>query len=107
MILSSMTYAPGPTPNTVRSAQGLVLTIPEGWALLPPGDSALTRRVKAAGEHWVVQERRGRKIFSRGVWAAASTIEHIRAELHAERATEGFARKKEDAARRRGEAQTE
>jgi hypothetical protein len=74
---------------------------------LPPGDAALTRRAKAAGDHWVVQERRGRKVFSRGVWAAAATIERIRAELEAERSTEGFARKKAAEARRRGKAQAE
>jgi hypothetical protein len=27
----------GPTPNTVRAADGKVLTIPDGWILLPPG----------------------------------------------------------------------
>ena len=31
---------------------------PEGWVLLPPGDAALTRRVKATGAHWIVQERK-------------------------------------------------
>lgn len=65
-----MTFTPGPTPNTVRAADGTILTAPDGWALLPPGDAALTRRVKEAGDHWVVQEKKGRKIFSRGVWAA-------------------------------------
>jgi hypothetical protein len=101
------TFLPGPAPNSVRAADGSVLTTPEGWALLPPGDAALTRRVKAAGDHWVVQERKGRKVFSRGVWAPASTIESIRAELAAERSTEGFARKKEADARRREKAQAE
>lgn len=46
---------PGPTPNTVRAADDTVKTAPDGWILLPPGDAALTRRVKAAGDHWVVQ----------------------------------------------------
>ncbi len=32
--------------------------------LLPPGDAALTRRVKEASDHWVVQEKKGRKTFS-------------------------------------------
>ena len=60
--------APGPTPNTVRTADGKVLTVPNGWVLLPLGDAALTRRVKAAGDHWVVQqEQKGWKVFSRGV----------------------------------------
>jgi len=58
-------FTPGPTPNSVRSSDGKVLTAPEGWVLLPPGDAALTRRVKTAGEHWVVQEKKGRKVFSR------------------------------------------
>ena len=98
---------PGPTPNTVRAADGQVLTAPEGWVLLPPGDAALTRRVKAAGDHWVVPEKKGRKVFSRGVWAPAATIERIRAELEAERSTEGFAKKKEADARRRDKAQAE
>ena len=43
-----------------------ILTVPEGWVLLPPGDAGLTRRVKAAGDHWVVQEKVGRKMFSQG-----------------------------------------
>src|SRR5215475_15647595 len=101
------TFGPGPTPNTVRAADGTVLNAPEGWALLPPGDAALTRRVKEAGEHWAVQEKKGRKTFSRGVWAPAATIGRIRAELEAERATEGYARRKEADARRREKAQAE
>src|SRR3954469_23995374 len=100
-------FAPGPRPNTVRTANGEVRTVPEGWILLRPGDPALTRRVKAAGDHWVVQEKRGRKVFSRGVWAPAATIDRIRGELEAERSTESFARKKEADARRREKAQAE
>ena len=60
-------FTPGLTPNTVSAADGRVLPAPEGWILLPPGYAALTRRVKAAGDHWVVQEKKGRKVFSRGV----------------------------------------
>src|SRR5580692_7466092 len=103
--MSDAVYTPGPAPNTVRAADGKVLTVPTGWISLPPGDAALTRRVKAAGEHWVVQEKKGRKIFSRGVWAPATTIDRIRAELDAERATEGFAKRKEADARRREKTQ--
>jgi hypothetical protein len=65
--MNNNTFTPGPNPNTVWAADGRVLTAPDGWVLLPPGDAALTWRVKAAGEHWVVQEKRGRKVFSRGV----------------------------------------
>src|SRR5215831_2166607 len=105
--MTDHTFTPGPTRNTVRAADGTVLTAPDGWALLPPGDAALTRRVKVAGEHWVVQEKKGRKTFSRGVWAPAATIDRIRAELAAERATEGYARRKEADARRRDKAHAE
>ena len=99
--MSATTFTPGPTPNTVRSADGKVLIVPEGWILLPPGDAALTRRVKAAGDHWIVAEKKSRKVFSRGVWASAAIIERIRAELNAERSTEKFAKTKEADARRR------
>src|SRR6202790_2237622 len=102
---STTTFTPGPTPNTVRAADGKILTVPEGWILLPPGDAALTRRVKEAGDHWIVQEKKGRKVFSKGVWAPATTIERIRAELVAERSTDGHAKRKEAAARRREQAQ--
>jgi hypothetical protein len=61
--------------------------------------------VKAAGEHWVVQEKVGRRTFSRGVWASAARIERIRSELEAERSTDGYARRQEAASRRREEAQ--
>src|SRR5437667_2069220 len=97
----SNTFAPGPTSNTVCAPDGRVLTAPEGWILLPSGDAALTRRVKAAGDHWVVQEKRGRQVFSQGVWAPAATIERIRADLNAERSTESFAKKREADARHR------
>src|SRR4051812_45416576 len=92
---SALICAPGPFPDTVRAADGTVLAAPDGWALLAPGDAALTRRVKEAGEHWLVQERQGRKTFSRGVWAPAATIDRLRAELESERATAGYAKKKE------------
>jgi hypothetical protein len=105
--MTDSTFTPGPTSNTVRSADGTVHTAPDGWVLLPPGDATLTRRVKAAGEHWVVQEKKGRKVFSRGVWAAAVTIEKIRTELEAERSTEGYAKRKDADARRRDKAQAE
>lgn len=100
-------FAPGPTPKTVRTADGKVLTAPDSWILLAPGDAALTRRVKAAGDHWIVQERKGRKIFSRGLWAPAATIEQIRSELAAERTTETFAKRKAAAATRRDKVQAE
>jgi len=46
-------------------------------------------------------------MFSRGVWAPAATVDRIRAELDAERATGAYARKQELAAKRREQAQAE
>ena len=105
--MSKNAFAPGSTPNTILAADGSVVTAPDGWMLLPPGDAALTRRVKEAGDHWIVQERKGRKVFSRGIWAPAATIDRIRAELEAERATEGYAKRKLTDARRRDKTQSE
>ena len=104
---SESTYSPGPTANSVKDPQGKILQVPDGWVLVPPGDVALTRRLKAAGPHWEVAERRGRKLFSRGIWANGETVEQIRADLEAERSTESFARKQEAAAVRRDKVQAE
>lgn len=103
--MSEQTFTPGPTPNTVRAADGKVLTVPDGWVLVPPGDAALTRRIKAAGDFFAVAEKRGRKVFSRGIWTAAATVERLREELDAERSTESFAKRKEADTRRREKAQ--
>jgi hypothetical protein len=107
MRAETITFTPGPTPNTVKAPDGSVRSVPEGWVLVPPGDAALTRRVRAAGECWSVTERRGRKVFSRGVWAPAATVERVKAELEAERSTESHARKKQADAARREKAQGE
>lgn len=100
-------FAPGIAPNTVINSKAQTMQVPAGWILLPPGDAALTRRVKAAGDHWIIQEKKGRKIFSRGVWADAQMIERIREELETERSTEQYARRKASDVKRREHAQVE
>ncbi len=92
---------PGPEPNTVLTDDGRVLSPPVTWKLLPPGDAALTRRLKAAGPHWVVQEKRGRKKFSRGIWADARTIATLRQARLAEKEDPAYQRKLEASRRRR------
>lgn len=103
--MSDTTYLPGPSPETVRTLDGHTVHPPTGWALLPPGDAALTRRVKAKGEFWAVAEKRGRKVFSQGIWAPQTTIETLRRELEAERQTEGYAKKRSADTERRAKAQ--
>jgi hypothetical protein len=99
--------APGPRPGTIKTDGGEVLSAPEGWILLPPGDPALTGRVKKAGPSWTVQEKRGRKLFSRGVWAPAETIIAIREALRVERDDPAYARKLESARHKRAVEQVE
>jgi Uncharacterized conserved protein (DUF2293) len=89
----SLTVGPTADPRRVRTQDGRVLTVPDGWALLPPGDAGLTRRVKAAGPTWTVVEKVGRKLFSRGVWAPEAHIVRARAVLDAERATPAYEKK--------------
>lgn len=101
------TYRPGSTDREIIDAAGKTLVVPVDWALLAPGDAGMTRRVKAAGDHYVVQEKRGRKTFSRGVWAPSTTIERVRSELTAERSTDAYAKKQASAAKRREKQQTE
>jgi hypothetical protein len=99
--MAAQIFLPGPTSNTVRAPSGQTLQVPPGWVLLPPGDAALTRRVKAAGDHWLVQEKVGRKIFSRGVWAPRKTIEEVQKALAEERSTEAYSRRREADSKRR------
>jgi hypothetical protein len=98
---------PGPDDRSVRTAGGEILRPPADWVLVPPGDAALTRRVKAGGPTWTVQEKHGRKIFSRGVWASQAVVEAVRLELAAERALPQYVRKREADARRRKRTQTD
>jgi hypothetical protein len=83
-----------------------VLPIPAGWVLLPPGDPALTRRVKA-GPHWSMSERRGRKVFSLGIYAPAQRIEVVRAELALERQDPAYERKLNRAREKRASEQAQ
>jgi hypothetical protein len=90
----------GPRAGTVFCA-GQLLTIPAGWVLLPPGDPGLTRRVKAEGPHWTMHEKRGRKVFSLGLYAPSARIEQIRAALAHERSAPAYAQKLARAADKR------
>lgn len=88
-------------PRKVVSLEGDVLLVPETWSLLPPGDATLTRRVKAAGPNWTIKERKGRRVFSGGVWADSQTIESIRLKLRLERKDPSYKRRLESGRQRR------
>ncbi len=107
MTYPTLTVAPGPQDRSVRTAEGEILQVPADWELLPPGDAGVTRRVKSRGPHWVVKEKRGRRTFSRGVWAPADRIATVKAEFAAERSTDAYAKKMASAAQRRERQQAD
>lgn len=99
--------APGPKPRTVRTADGDILTAPRDWELLPPGDAGVTRRVKARGPSWTVKEKKGRRMFSKGVWAPAERIADVKAEFEAERNTDAYKKKQASAKKARQKKQVD
>lgn len=99
--------SPGIRERTVIFPGGRIEDVPEGWDLLPPGDAGLTRRVKAAGPSWTMKEKKGRRTFSRGVYADAATIARLKAELEAERSTESYAKRRVAEVKRREKKQGE
>jgi len=101
MPTQTRTVSPGPDARSVRTDSGEMLRAPADWALLPPGDPALTRRTKESGPTWTVQEKVGRRTFSRGVWAPTAIIESIRRQLEVERSDPAYARRRAADAERR------
>jgi len=97
--------SPGSHERQVKTAEGGLLEVPAGWSLLAPGDAALSRRVKAEGPCWCVSEKRGRKVFSRGIWAPRERIERIAAELALERDRPDYQRKLDAGRQRRAKAE--
>jgi hypothetical protein len=84
----------------VITTEGEILNVPQDWALLPPGDPALSRRIKKDGPSFTMIEIKGRKKFSHGIWAPKERIDALRAELIAERDDPSY-QKKLDAGRAR------
>ena len=97
----------GVNPNYVVSESGEMLRPPTGWELLKPGDAALTRSVKKLGHTWTVQEKKGRKMFSRGVWAPKENIEKARGKVTDMRKAPGYQAKLDASRKRRDVKQQE
>jgi hypothetical protein len=102
----SLVLAPTADPRVFVAPNGQRLSPPEGWICLPPGDAAITRKVKLAGPSWAVLEKRGRKLFSRGLWAPRENVERARAEVTSQRETPEYAKTRAQAVARRDAAQT-
>ena len=101
MPVESRNVRPGPDARSVKTEEGELLNVPSDWDLLPPGDAGVTRRVKSRGPSWTVKQKKGRRMFSLGVWAPAETIEAVKREFEVERATPAYAKRKLADAKRR------
>jgi len=86
---------PGKTKDTFFSESGEELIPPEDWAFLRAGDAAVTKSVKAKGEVWVVQVRKGRRMISKGIWANGADILNSQQEIQARRSTPEYAKQRE------------
>lgn len=106
MTEETLVLAPTAEPTVFLGPDGVRRRAPLGWACLPPGDAGLTRRVKALGPSWAIIEKKGRKAFSKGLWAPRENIESARTALEAERATPAYAKKRAAATARREHEQS-
>lgn len=96
---------PGSISRHVLTDDGALLPVPAEWSLLAPGDAALSRRIKQDGPSWTIIEIKGRKRFSRGIWAPASRLAALRSELERERADPSYQRTLAAGRRRRAAVQ--
>ena len=74
---------------------GQTLTTPAGWIFVESGDAGLTRRLKAAGDYWLMVHRRRNRIEATGLWVAADLVKDVKAKLEAERADPAHLKKLE------------
>ena len=98
---TGLVFAPTADPRVFVAPDGTRHVAPPGWICLPPGDAGLTRRVKSLGPSWAIIEKRGRKAFSKGLWAASEQIQAAKLALEAERSTPAYAKKRAAAGARR------
>jgi hypothetical protein len=74
---------------------GSKIEIPMGWELLKPGDAGVTRKVKSLGPTWKVETKRGRRIFSQGIYAPKENIEKAEFLVAAQRQSPDYQKKQE------------
>jgi hypothetical protein len=98
---TGLVFAPTADPRVFLAPDGSRHSPPPGWVCLPPGDAGLTRRVKSLGPSWAIIEKKGRKAFSKGLWAPSANVEAARSALEVERSTPAYAKKRASAGARR------
>ena len=95
----------GEKEGFVSSVDGEPMKIPADWGRLPPGDAALSRRVKMEGPSWMVVEFKRRKKFSHGILAPADRIARLQAEREAEKQDPKYLKKLDAGRSRRAKAE--
>jgi hypothetical protein len=100
-----VTASPSPSHRFVWDKQSNILQIPKDWDCLRPGDAAVTKTLKSLGPTWTATRKKGRKIFSDGVWASTDNIEEARRIVADKRVAPGYANKREAALKRREKKQ--
>lgn len=96
-----------PKAIVLQGEEAKAFVPPAGWECLPPGDAGLTRKVKAAGPTVTLQEKRGRKVFSKGVWADAKQIANAKAAVEKQRSSASYQNSLEKSRERRAKQQEE
>jgi hypothetical protein len=96
---------PAPKPRHVFTQQGELMPVPDDWELLPPGDAALSRRIKQDGPTWTVKEKKGRKEFSRGIWAPVERIAALKVARELEKQDPAYGKKLAAGRARRAKAE--
>ena len=84
----------------MQTVDGEILHIPKDWELLPPGDAALSRRIKKIGPAWTVKVLHRRRWVSQGIWAPKKNLIALRKEREKELRDPAY-QKKLDAGRLR------
>lgn len=105
MGFEAKTVRPSDRDRFVVDEAGKVMPVPGDWVLVPPGDPGLTRRIKTGGPSWVMQEKKGRRTFSKGVWAEGSRVAVVREQLATEREDPAYAKRQASAKVRRDKEQ--
>jgi len=92
-------------PDQYISEAGQPISPPSGWSFLPAGDAALTRRVTKDADYWKVCYKKGRRVYTKGIWAQTSTIEQAKQYVKAMREDDGYQKKLESSRASRARAE--
>lgn len=64
---------------------GKMVSIPDGWVFCPSGDAALTRRIKATENWWMVVHEHKKRIESIGLCVPKTVLDNVKSQLEKER----------------------